>query len=55
MASDGATRMASRAGAAAENAVRRAAGTLIFANADDPAVRELQMLYDAVVPVILSD
>jgi hypothetical protein len=27
----------------------------VFANADDPAVQELQMLYDAVAPIILSD
>jgi hypothetical protein len=27
----------------------------VFANADDPAVQELQMLYDAVTPIILSD
>jgi hypothetical protein len=41
--------------ATAENAVRRAAGTLIFANPDDPAVQELQMLYNAVAPIILPD
>ena len=40
---------------AAEDALRRAAGVLVFANADDPAVQELQMLYDAVAPIILSD
>ena len=40
---------------AAEDALRRAAGALVFANADDPAVQELQMLYDAVAPIILSD
>ena len=38
----------------AENAVRRAAGVLVFANPDDPAVDELRKLYNAVVPVILS-
>jgi hypothetical protein len=39
----------------AENAVRRAAGALAFANPDEPAARELQMFYEAVAPVILSD
>ena len=39
----------------AENAVRRAAGALAFAPADEPGVRELQMLYEAVAPIILSD
>jgi hypothetical protein len=39
----------------AENAVRRASGVLRFADPDDPAVQELQMLYRAVAPVILSD
>ena len=39
----------------AENAARRAAGALAFANPDDPAVRELQMLYEAVAPIVLSD
>jgi hypothetical protein len=39
----------------AEDAVRRAAGALVFADPADPAVRELKMLYDAVAPVILSD
>ncbi len=38
---------------AAEHAVRRAAGALVFANRDDPAVRELKMLYDAVAPLVL--
>ena len=38
----------------AENAVRRAAGALVFANPDDPAVRELRLLHDTVAPVILS-
>lgn len=37
----------------AEDAVRRAAGALAFANPDEPAVRELQRLYDAVVHVVL--
>jgi hypothetical protein len=40
---------------AAEDAVRRAAGALEFADRDEPAVRELRMLYDAVAPIILSD
>jgi hypothetical protein len=40
---------------AAESAVRRAAGALAFANPDDPAVRELRMLYEAVAPVVLED
>jgi hypothetical protein len=40
---------------AAEDAVRRAAGALTFADPDDPAVRELRMLYEAVAPVVLSD
>ncbi len=39
----------------AENAVRRAAGAIVFANPDDPAMRELKMLYEAVAPIILSD
>jgi hypothetical protein len=39
----------------AENAVRRAAGALTFADIDDPAVRELRMLYEAVAPIVLSD
>jgi hypothetical protein len=39
---------------AAEDAVRRAAGALAFASPDEPAVRELQMLHDAVAPIILS-
>jgi hypothetical protein len=39
----------------AENAVRRASGVLRFANPDDPAVQELQMLYKAVAPIVLSD
>lgn len=39
----------------AENAVRRTSGVLRFANPDDPAVQELQMLYKAVAPIVLSD
>jgi len=39
----------------AENAVLRASGVLRFANPDDPAVQELQMLYRAVAPIVLSD
>jgi len=39
----------------AENAVRRAAGVLVFANSVEPAVRELKMLYEAVVPIIVTD
>lgn len=39
---------------AAEDAVRRAAGALEFANPDEPAVRELRRLYQAVASVILS-
>jgi hypothetical protein len=39
----------------AESAIRRAGGVLRFANVDDPAVQELQMLYRAVAPIILSD
>jgi hypothetical protein len=38
---------------AAEDAVRRAAGALALANADEPAVRELRRLYEAVAPIIL--
>jgi hypothetical protein len=37
----------------AENAVRRALGALVFANPDEPAVRELRMLCDAVAPIVL--
>lgn len=39
----------------AESAVLRADGVLQFANPDDPAVRELRMLYEAVLPVIRSE
>ena len=39
---------------AAENAVRRVQGALVFASPDDPAVRELKVLCDAVAPVILA-
>jgi hypothetical protein len=39
----------------AESAVLRADGVLKFANPDDPVVRELRMLYEAVAPVIRSD
>ena len=38
----------------AEDAVRRAAGALVFADPADPAVRELKTLYDAVAPIVLS-
>lgn len=38
---------------AAEDAVRRAAGALRFANPDEPAVQELQKLFDAVAPIVL--
>ena len=37
----------------AEDAVRRAAGALAFANLDEPAARELKRLYEAVVPLVL--
>lgn len=37
----------------AEKAVERASGILRFANRDDPAVQELQALYEAVAPLIL--
>lgn len=39
----------------AEDAVRRAAGALAFADHDEPAVQELQRLYEAVLPLILPD
>lgn len=39
----------------AENAVRRAGGALIFADASEPAVQELRRLYEAVVPLILAE
>ena len=39
---------------AAQDAVRRAAGALEFANPDEPAVRELRRLYQAVASIILS-
>ena len=39
----------------AESAVLRASGVLRFANLDDPAVQELQKLYKAVAPIVLSD
>jgi len=39
---------------AAEDAVRRAAGALELANPDEPAVRELRRLYQAVASIILS-
>jgi hypothetical protein len=38
---------------AAEDAVRRTAGALEFANPDEPAVRELRRLYEAVASIIL--
>jgi hypothetical protein len=38
----------------AEDAVRRAAGALEFANPEEPAVREFRRLYEAVAPIILS-
>jgi hypothetical protein len=37
----------------AEDAVRRAAGALEFANPEEPAVRELRRLYQAVASIIL--
>jgi hypothetical protein len=37
----------------AENAVQRTAGALAFADPNEPAVRELKMLYQAVAPIIL--
>jgi hypothetical protein len=37
----------------AEDAVRRAAGALAFANPDEPAVQELQRLFDAVASIVL--
>jgi hypothetical protein len=37
----------------AEDAVRRAAGALAFADPDQPAVRELRMLHEAVTPIFL--
>jgi hypothetical protein len=40
---------------AAEIAVRRAEGVLVFADPDDLAVQELRKLYDAVKPVVLSE
>lgn len=36
----------------AEDAVRRAAGALAFANPEERAVQELQRLYDAVTPIV---
>jgi len=39
----------------AENAVRRAGGVLALADPNDPAVRELRTLFEAVAPVILSE
>lgn len=39
----------------AESAVLRAGGVLRFANPDDLAVQELQKLYKAVAPIVLSD
>lgn len=39
----------------AENAVIRVGGVLAFGDRNDPAVRELQLLYDAVAPVVVSD
>lgn len=38
----------------AEDAIHRAAGALLFASSNEPAVQELQNLYDAVAPVIMS-
>lgn len=39
----------------AEDAVRRVAGALEFANPDERAVRELRRFYEAVAPIILHD
>lgn len=39
----------------AENAVIRVGGVLAFADRNDPAVRELRLLYDAVAPVVVAD
>lgn len=52
--SDGELPVSLEAHQTAEDAVRRAAGALVFADSADPAVRELKMLYDAVAPVVLS-
>jgi hypothetical protein len=38
----------------AENAVTRVGGVLAFADRNDPAVRELRLLYDAVAPVVVA-
>lgn len=38
----------------AEDALRRAAGALVFADPGEAAVRELRSLYEAVAPIILS-
>lgn len=38
---------------AAEDAVRRAAGALVFAKPDEPAAQELRRLHDAVAPLVL--
>jgi hypothetical protein len=39
----------------AEDALRRASGVLDWANPDEPAIRELRRLYEAVAPVVLHD
>src|SRR5262249_48485379 len=39
----------------AESAVFRTDGVLKFANPDDPIVRELRMLYEAVTPIIRAE
>ena len=40
---------------AAENALRRVEGVLVFADASQPAVQELRRLYEAVAPLILAE
>jgi hypothetical protein len=39
----------------AESAVIRVGGVLAFADRNDPAVRELRLLYEAVAPIVVAD
>jgi hypothetical protein len=40
---------------AAESALRRVGGVLVFADASQPAVQELRRLYEAIAPLILAE
>lgn len=40
---------------AAESALRRVEGVLVYADPSDPAIRELRRLFEAMAPLILAD